>query len=83
MIDIPTGLLFAFLVYRDIAHRQDMRRKDEMLGDLELKLISKDTDEYLRAKTPKPDNMEPPADDTHIPVEEISDEDFYGAEDNL
>ena len=83
MIDLITALLFAFLVYRDIAHRSDMGRKDEMLGDLELKLMSRNTDEYLRASTPEQENMEPVVEDIHIPIEDISDEDFYGAEDRL
>jgi len=82
LIDIITALLFGFLVYRDIAHRQDMKRKDEMLSDLELKLMSRDTDDYLRAKTSEPENMES-VEETSVPVEDISDEQFYGAEDRL
>jgi len=75
-------VLFGFLVYRDWAHRKDMERKDDLIQDLNLKFMSRDTDDYIRAKAPKPENMESTVDDL-IPVEEISDAQFYGAEDKL
>lgn len=80
---ISNLLLFGFIIYRDLAHRQDIERKDNMLADLELKYMSKDVDDYVRAKALEPEDMQDAVEDNHVPIEDISDEQFYGAKDHL
>ena len=73
-------LLLAFIVYRDFAHRADMREKDEMIKDLNLKFMSKSTDEYKRAVEPEPEEMEAEEDPYH-PLEDVPIEKLLEAKD--
>jgi len=68
-------LEFAYIIYKDEMFRRERK-------DLQLKLMSKNVEEYKKVSepTPKPAKQEP---DPYIPIEDVQTEKLMKAKDNL
>lgn len=70
-------LFLVFLSFREYLHYQELVRKDAMLKDLELKLVARTSDEYVKLKATE-NVVEEMDDDT---VEQVYDLDGLGFSD--
>ena len=68
-------LQFGYIIYRDIAERKDREK-------LELKLMSRNLDDYKMAVEPEPEPAESKP-DPYKPVEDVDTEKLLMAEDNI
>lgn len=74
--------LALLLVYLDWSRRSDSRTKDEVIKDLSLKLIARNTSEYTRAKGEPPQDSED-VKDPYVDLEDVDTETLFEAEDNI
>ena len=82
LTSLTTLVLFAFIIYRDISHRKDMLKKDELIKDLTLKHMCKDVNEYLSA-TPLKEEKLVEEKDPFVEIDEVPFEKLEKAEDIL
>lgn len=74
--------LAALLLYLDWSRRADSRNKDEVIKDLSLKLVSRNTVEYLQARgEPPKDTEETP--EEYVDIEDVDSETLLKAEDKI
>ena len=73
ILAITTFLLFALLLAKEFIHSKQLQRKDDLIKDLTIKIMSKDANEYrhaTEAPVVPPENAEEEEDEL-IPIEEV------------